>query len=74
MARQLPDAPARVTVSYRGQRADGTAAGGVTDDNPADLAERLYHQRWRWADIVGRYGIVGQVVHNNYVRTWWAES
>ena len=66
-------------IHYRGQRRDGMASTGVSDESAAVLAERLFDQRWRWVELVRDGEVVGAVLTHTdggtrNARTWWAES
>jgi hypothetical protein len=68
----------RRTLHWTGVKRDGTAAGGCTNhETPAELAQRLYDQRYREASITveaEEVGGVGPDLDRTRRRTWWGEA
>jgi hypothetical protein len=61
--------------TYRGADRRGTGGTGVTND-PTELAEKLFRQRWRWLVIKDKAGAVVGAIERHpdrpHNRTWWA--
>lgn len=61
--------------TFAGQDKGGLARTGVTDDMPADFAEKRYRQGWRWLRIADRddeeVGGIGPCADHPQHRTWW---
>jgi hypothetical protein len=63
-------------LRFRGLDARGGSRCGATDKgSAADLAERLFGERWRWAEITEEGVEVGGVSRSySGPRTWWGEK
>lgn len=66
------------TYAYTGINRSGasTYGRGADDDTPVTLAKRLYHKRFRQAEIKDDTNtVVGGVTRNeNGARVWWADT
>lgn len=57
-----------VGVSKRGQSMSGARMGA-----PADVAESLFRDGYRWAKITADGEVVGEVTNGDEGRSWWGE-